>query len=423
MNRREVLAGAAAVCVGAKAGWASGRAPSNTIVVAVMGTNGRGCDLARGFARQQGSQVAAICDVDQRAVAKGIKAAVEGGPKTPRGESDIRRVLDDKSIDVLAIAAPDHWHAPAAILACAAGKHVYVEKPCSHNAREGEQLVEAARKHKRVVQMGNQRRSWTGMIEAIQKLKDGAIGRVTFSRGWYTNLRGPIGKGKTGEPPAWLDYELWQGPAPRRPYRDNIIHYNWHWFWHWGTGEIGNNGVHGIDVCRWGLGVDYPLRVSSGGGRYVYDDDQETPDSHVVTFEFEGRRMLTWEGFSCNKRGIEGSQFGMSYFGEKGSLVLTDSGYEIFDAGNKSVEKHAAAREDIDARHFENFLSAIRGEAKPNSEIGEGHKSTLLCHLGNIAHRTGRTLRCDPATGRILGDDEAMKLWGRDYEPGWAPAP
>ena len=186
------------------------------------------------------------------------------------------------------VAAPDHWHAPAAILACQAGKHVYVEKPCCHNPREGELAIAAARRHKRVVQVGTQRRSWPGVIEGIDKLRTGAIGRVLYSRGWYNNRRASIGHGKPAPVPAWLDYTLWQGPVPERPYRDNILPYFWHWYWHWGTGELGNNGVHALDMCRWGLGVDYPTHVSSGGGRYRYDDDGQTPDTHTVTYDFDG---------------------------------------------------------------------------------------------------------------------------------------
>src|SRR5262245_12877590 len=224
-------------------------APSNQVRVAVMGTNSRGAALADCFARVPGVAVATICDVDERAVNKGIKAVTAVGGKAPQGARDFRRVLDDKTIDALVIATPDHWHAPMAIAACSAGKHVYVEKPCSHNPQEGEMLVAAARKYKRLVQMGNQRRSAPSTMEAIQAVRSGAIGRVYFARSAYTNSRETIGHGKPAPVPPWLDYELWQGPAPRRPYQDNVVHYNWHWFWNWGTGEAGNNGVHTVDLC------------------------------------------------------------------------------------------------------------------------------------------------------------------------------
>src|SRR5262249_2593679 len=201
---------------------------------------------------------------------------------------------------ILTVATCNHWHAPATILACAAGKHVYVEKPCSHNPNEGELMVAAARNHKRFVQMGNQRRSWPKIIEAMDQLHKGIIARGYLAQSWYYNRRPSIGHGKEAPIPEGLDYDLWQGPAPRRPFKSNYLHYNWHWFWHWGNGELGNNGIHMIDLCRWGLGVDYPVRVTSAGGRYRYADDQETPDTQVVAFEFEGRKTITWEGLSCN---------------------------------------------------------------------------------------------------------------------------
>ncbi|MCI0641829.1 MAG: Gfo/Idh/MocA family oxidoreductase, partial [Gemmataceae bacterium] len=319
-------------------------------------------------------------------------------------------------VDIVVVATCNHWHAPGTIAACNAGKHVYVEKPCSHNPREGELMVQAARKHKRHVQMGNQRRSWPRVIEAMDELRKGVIGRVYFAQAWYTNNRPSIGRGKEGPPPKSLDYDLWQGPAPRRPYRSNYLHYNWHWFWHWGNGELGNNGVHSIDLCRWGLGVNYPIKATSAGGRYRYEDDQETPDTHVVSFEFEGRKMISWEGLSCSRpRPVDHVRF----HGENGILSMTDSEYVITDAARKEVRRVPIVTGD--AMHVENFLNAIRNNTRLNSEIEEGHKSTLLCHLGNIAQRTGRTLHCNAANGHIDNDKAAMGYWSREYEKGWEP--
>ena len=437
LNRREFVrrgalaTGAAAAVLRAVRGAA---APSNRVVLAVMGTNSRGTALARGFARLEGAEVAWICDVDERAVAKGAAAVTEACGKAPAGARDVRRVVAEKELDALVIAAPDHWHAPAGLLAAAAGKHVYVEKPCSHNPREGEMLVEASAKHGRIIQMGSQRRSWPRVIEAVEAARSGAIGRVYYGRAWYANDRGSIGRGQEAPVPGWLDYNLWQGPAPRRLYRDNVVHYNWHWFWHWGTGESGNNGTHAIDLCRWALGVDYPMRVTSAGGRYHnFQDDWETPDTQTITCEFEGGKAIAWEGLSCNAHGPDGTGYGCSFHGENGTIVIGGgNSYTVYDAKGKEVRKVAAGAEEekidrvgpaanLDSVHFGNFLDAIRGSARPNAPILEGHRSTLLTQLGNIALRTGRVLRCDPKTGRIQGDAEAAKLWGRAYEPGWEP--
>lgn len=422
IDRRQFLGAAAA------AGWAATaaaparaarRGPNETIVVGVMGTGGRGLDHAAAFSKLDGSAVAYVCDVDRGRAEAAASAVGKAGGKTPKAVADFRAILDDPAVDALVIATCNHWHAPAAILACAAGKHAYVEKPCSHNPREGELLVEAARKHARVVQMGNQRRSWPKVVEAVEKVRSGAIGRPYFARSFYNNNRPSIGRGREAPAPEGLDYALWEGPAPHRPFRTNYLHYNWHWFWHWGNGELGNNGVHYVDVCRWGLGVDYPTRVTSSGGRYRYDDDQETPDTHVVCFEFEGGRAITWEGLSCNGYRPGGERDQMIFSGEEGSLGITDGGYTLYDLKGKVVE--AVPGPGGDAGHQTNFLDAIRGEASPNSEIAEGHRSTLLCHLGNIAHRTGRALACDPSDGRILGDDQAMTHWSREYAPAWEP--
>ena len=383
-----------------------------------MGTNGRGSDLAQGFSGLDGAEIGYICDVDDRAIAKGIKTSMAKQAREPKGVKDFRRIIEDRNVDALVIAAPDHWHAPATILACAAGKHVYVEKPCSHNPHEGELMIRAARQHNRVVQLGTQRRSAPGVNDAIEALRGGAIGRVLFSRGWYNNTRSSIGRGKAVPVPAWLDYELWQGPAPERPYRDNLVHYNWHWFWHWGTGELGNNGIHALDLCRWGLGVDYPVRVSSGGGKYRHDDDQETPDTHLATFDFGGK-TITWEGRSWHPRGFEGLAFGVAFYGEGGTMLIDGGGHRILDFKGNEVGRKGGSGGD--RAHLQNFLDSIRNARRPNADIEEGHKSTLLCHLGNIAWRTGHTLGIDPKTGHILDDPRAEALWRREYRPGWEP--
>jgi predicted dehydrogenase len=394
------------------------KSANDQIVVGVMGLS-RGKGLATTFSGQPNVTVKYVCDVDATRADSCAKMLASKFGTTPKAIGDFRTILDDKDVDALVCAAPNHWHAPATILGCAAGKHVYVEKPCSHNPREGELMVEAARKHKRAVQMGTQRRSSPGWIEAVQQLREGVIGRVYLSRAWYYNLRRSIGRGKKVNVPGHLNYDLWQGPAPRVDYHNNVVHYNWHWRWHWGNGELGNNGVHTIDLCRWGLGVDLPTRVISSGGRYHHDDDQDTPDTHTVSFDFPDRKSITWLGLSCNKHG---SGF-VSFYGENGSMDVSSSGgYSIYDHGNKVV-KQGGGNDVGEGRHVANFVAAIRND-KPlnlNAEIDTAHKSTLLCHLGNIAQRTVGSIECNSATGHIKGNPAAMKLWSREYEEGWEP--
>lgn len=392
---------------------------NNRIVVGVMGL-GRGRALAVGFARQPNVEVKYVCDTDASRTESCVKLLEGEGKQAPQPVADFRKILDDKDVDILVCAAPNHWHAPATIMACNAGKHVYVEKPCSHNPWEGETMVAAARKHNRCVQMGSQRRSGEGFQRAMQELHDGVIGRVYLTRSWYHNIRGSLGQGKQVDPPAALNYDLWQGPAPRTPYIDNRVHYNWHWFWQWGNGELGNNGVHTLDICRWGLGVDYPVRVTSSGGRYRYDDDQETPDTQTVCFEFDNDSKAVWEGTSCNRHG---SGF-VSFYGENGAMDVDQAGgYKIYDGPKDKLIREEKAASRGDNEHFVNLLDAIRNDdpGRLNSEIEIGHKSTLLCHLGNIAHRVGRVLQCDPQNGHITGDEAASGMWKREYEPGWEP--
>lgn len=408
-----------------------GSSPNEKVVVAVMGLNSRGMVLARNFVRSANTEVAYLCDVDATVLAKTQGDLQNEAARSPKAIADFRRALDDKDVDAIVIAAPDHWHAPAAILALKAGKHVYVEKPASHNPHEVELLVGAQKKYGHVVQIGNQQRSAPRSIEAIQAIRDGIIGRPYLARAWYANTRGTIGRGKPVPVPPNIDYELWQGPAPRTPYRDNVIHYNWHWFRRWGTGEICNNGTHEIEVARWALGVDYPVSVSSAGGRFHFDDDWEFTDTQEVVFEFEGGRTIIWQGQSCNGVRTHGRGRGTQVVGTDGSIVLDRDGYVHYDVKGAVVrempEAKIAAGLDFagnDAHttaHIENFANAVRTGEAPRSPVAEIGKSLLLCHLGNIAQYTGRTLRTEGTSARIVGDEEAMKYWQRDYEPGWAP--
>ncbi len=397
----------------------------------VMGVNSRGNALAQNFAFQSECDVIHICDVDSRAIEKCKANVGKVQELKPEGIPDFRKSLENKDVDIMVIATPDHWHAPAALLAMQAGKHVYLEKPCSHNPHEGEMLVEAAARYKKSVQMGNQRRSWPNVAEAIRELKNGIIGRPYFGKGWYTNNRESIGIGKEVAVPEWLNWDLWQGPAPRKTYKDNIIHYNWHWFWHWGTGEALNNGTHMVDLLRWGFDVDFPVRVSSNGGRFRYKDDWETPDSQVISFDFKEGVSMTWEGRSCNGRHIEGSSVGVVFYGENGSLMIPGGNeYKVYDLKNNLVKEVKDTQEidprdvsnpasHLDAIHIRNLFNQILKGEKLKSDIDSGHKSTLLVQLGNIAQRVGHSLEINPENGHIIGDKDARKLWSREYEKGW----
>jgi predicted dehydrogenase len=412
--------------------YASILGANDRIRVGMMGVNARGLALATNYARQPNCEVISVSDVDTRAAEKCIEKVKEIQQKAPVAIPDFRKALENKDLDALVIAAPDHWHAPAAILAAKAGKHVYLEKPCSHNPHEGELLIQVQKKYNKVIQMGNQRRSWPNVIAAIKEIHSGTIGRAYFAKGWYTNNRESIGTGKKTDVPSWLNYDLWQGPAPRRAFQDNLIHYNWHWFWNWGTGEACNNGTHMVDLMRWGLQVDYPTRVTSSGGRYRYKDDWETPDTQVITLEFANNTSMIWEGRSCNGQYVEGSSVGVIFYGENGSLVIDGNAYTVYDLKSKVVKevkntKTIDARNvtnpaaDLDALHLQNFFDGIKKGTALNSDILSGHQSTLLCQLGNISLLTGNALHIDPSNGHIKNDAAAMKLWKRDYQPGWEP--
>ncbi len=442
-NRRDFIRKSAASSAGIAIGTTAFSAKSyaniiganDRIHVAIIGVNGRGNSMAGTFAKQKNAEVSCICDVDSRAIPKALKAVEKAGQESkPKSEKDCRKVMEDKLIDAIYIATPDHWHAPLTMMGCKADKHVYVEKPLSHNPHEGEMAIEAARKYNKVVQMGAQRRSAPVLTQGITKLHEGIIGRVYLAKTWYTNNRKPNFL-KPGPVPDWLDYDLWQGPAPRAPYQDGLIHYNWHWFWNYGTGEALNNGTHEVDVARWGLGVDFPIRVTSVGGRYHYKDDWQTPDTQIITMDYPGRVSLMWECRNSNGRQIEGSDRGIIFYGENGSLDTGGDSYKVYNNDGKLISEVNSLQVDgpIDARntmspslgmdslHVADFLDAIRKSRRPNCDVELGYKSVLAMQLGNISWRVGRDLKIDPKNGHIIDDKEAQKLWGRTYEKGWEP--
>jgi predicted dehydrogenase len=334
----------------------------------------------------------------------------------------MRRVFDDKSIDAVAIATPDHWHAPAAILACQAGKDVYVEKPCSHNVREGRMLVEAARKYKRIVQHGTQARSRPSTCRAIEMAHSGKIGKILMAKAWNVQKRKDIGRKPDSPVPAGLDYDAWVGPAQWMPFNENRFHYNWHWHWNFGTGDVGNDGAHQIDQARWALGVDYPTEVSGIGRKLFFEDDQVTPDTVVATFTYPGK-ILMFEMRIWNPYKLEGVDNGVAIYGSDGMIQIgrwgDGSSFKVFDRSGKVVESGENDKSAGGESHVENFVRCMRSREKPNAEIEIGYLSTLHCHLVNVVARTGRTLKFDARTEKFTGDAEANALLGRKYRQHW----
>ncbi|MDH5609159.1 MAG: Gfo/Idh/MocA family oxidoreductase [Cyclobacteriaceae bacterium] len=410
--------------------------PNETLRIAIIGCGGRAKALTQSISLCQGAQISHFCEVDQAILDDHFAYAYDklNLPYKPKAERDFRKILDNKNVDAVAIATPDHWHAPMAIMAMQAGKHVYVEKPCSQNPHENELLVKAYKKYNKVCQMGNQQRSSISSAVAIADIREGLIGDVHYAKAWYTNARGPIGKGTETAVPASLDWDLWQGPAPRTAYRDNVHPYNWHWFRAWGTGELHNNGTHEIDICRWALGVDHPVRVVSSGGRYHFNDDWEYYDTQNASFEFEGGKSITWEGRSCNNLNQYGRGRGVTLHGTKGSMLLDRESYILYDLQGKQIKEvkepdpgTSASTSDtsgfdgLTIRHMQNFINSIREGESLNAPIDQASISVQLCHLGNIAQDMQQSLTIDPGNGKILNNPEAMKQWKRVYEKGWEP--
>ena len=392
---------------------------NDKLVAALIGCGGQGPGVAGGVKGAGNVEIAYCCDPDGDRARKTAERL--GGKAIP----DLRQILDDKSVDAVVVATPDHWHAPAAVLALEAGKHVYVEKPCSHNIREGRLLVEAAKRTGCVVQHGTQSRSMGMMVQAIQLLRDGVIGDVLIAKAYNVQRRGSIGKQAPSSPPPGFDYDTWVGPAEMVPYQTNRHHYSWHWWYNFGTGDAGNDGVHEIDIARWGLGVDtHPTTIAGLGGKYYFDDDQEFPDTVNVSFEYPGdgtfgsKRQLVFEMRLWSRYGlIEGNDNGNAFYGTKGWMFVTKRGkLKVYDERNREIEIKGE-RPRLDG-HREDFVKAIREGTKPRADIEKGHLSSSLCHLANITVRLGRSLRFDPEKEVIVGDAEANKLISRRYREG-----
>ena len=415
LNRRENLAALGAATTTIMTAVPGKAAPSDRVNVAVVGIRGRGRSLIQSFARSPKCRITHLCDVNTAYFEPIGKLAAEAAGNGPAPEcvQDIRKLLEIKSIDAIVVATPDHWHALATIWGCQAGKHVYVEKPVSHNVAEGRRMVEAAAKFKRAVQTGTQSRSVPHMIEAIAYVQSGKIGKVHMARAFNSQLRRRVNAVADGQVPTTLDWDIWQGPAPERPFNTNRYSYGWRWYWDYGTGDMGNDGVHDLDIARWGLGVQSPSTVSGFGTKVFFKGDtQETPDTQTVNFHFpESDKVLLYDQKLWSPYHMEGYENGVVFYGTDGFLVLGRGGWKVVEKGNKvAFEKKAAFS---DSPHVENFLAACRDEGKLNCDILEGHRSTSLAHLGNLACRLGRPLKFDPSAERIVGDEEADRLLAR----------
>lgn len=418
VNRRSFLATSAAAGAALSAQAYAGAAdrPNERITLAVMGVHGRGRQLLATFSALPNVQIKYICEVDSAVVPRALKSLNARHKQRPRVEADIRRVLQDKELTGLVCAAPDHWHALATVWACQHGKHVYVEKPVSHNVVEGRRMVEAARRHNCVVQVGTQRRSASHYRSAVELLRSGRLGKIPFVKTWIAGHRGSIGRaGKAGGTiPKTVNYDLWCGPGPlQRPMRRRTLHYDWHWFWDYGTGEIGNNGIHALDVVRGLLNVNDPVKISAGGGMNFYEDDRQTPDTHIATFDFE-HTTVVWEHRFWSRTGCEGHPWGVIVYGQNGTMIFSNHGWNIIDPA-EGIQGSDKADRGMDRAHAQNFLDCIGNNRRPNADIEEGHLSTRLCHLGNIAYRTGHTLQFDPKNENFRGDQEANRLLSRTY--------
>jgi predicted dehydrogenase len=386
---------------------------NDKVRVAVLGVNGRGKNHMEGFSKLQDVEVACLCDPDLNVLAKTAQDFDSKSGKKVKQQQDLRKVFEDKDIDAVSIATPNHWHALATIWACQAGKDVYVEKPGSHNVREGRKMIEAAEKYKRMVQHGVQLRSSVAVQEAIKHLRDGLIGDVYMARGLVFRWRDDIGNKGTEPVPQGLDYDIWTGPAEMRPFSRNYVHYNWHWNWNYGNGDVGNQGIHETDLCMWGLNVGLPERVTAGGGKFLFNDAKETPELLASTYHYpKEKKIIEFEVRPWMTNKENGADVGNIFYGSKGYLVVYNyDRYESFLGKNNEPGPKNRAGGD----HFLNFIEAVRTRDKShlNAPVETAHLSSALAHLGNIAYRTGRTINFDPVKEQVIGDEEANAMLTR----------
>jgi predicted dehydrogenase len=398
------------------------------MAIGLIGAGGMGSNHLRLLASRRDVEISYVCDVDRDRLAEAISVVERTSAGTPKGVSDLRKILDDRDVEAIWIATPDHWHAPAAILALKAGKHVYVEKPCCHNILEGRLMADAVAHSGKRLQVGTQSRSTAVVQDAIARIKSGAIGEVFVAKAWNSQLRRSIGKTQPSQPPAKLDFELWLGPAPSVPYRSNLLPGVWRWWHDFGCGDIGNDGVHDIDVACWGLGVtSHPSRVVCLGSKSFFDDDQQFPDTQYAVFEYPdaggpGRpKQLIFEQRIWSPYVQEGYENGAAFYGTEGMLIIGHSvGWTLYGPRNKKIAERTGPA-DL-AAHHQNFLESIRDSSKAlSADIGAGHRAATLVHLANIGVRVGRAINFDPKSETIIGDQEAAALLSRRYREGhWA---
>ena len=400
---------------------------NNKVTIAMMGVRGRGRYLTDQFSRMSDVNIAYICDVDENVVEPAMKSAQNGQQKPPELVEDIRRVLDDSAVDAIVVATPIHWHAPATILACEAGKDVYVEKPVSHNVREGRLMIQAARAHDRIVQVGTQARSRRNTIQAVEAIHNGKIGKVHMAKVWNCQMRSNIGFRKDEAVPSGVNYDLWTGPVPQLPFNRNRFHGTVNWHWHYGAGDLGNDGIHWMDVARWALEVDYPEEISGMGRKLYFDDDQQTPDTQVLSYNYKDK-VLMYEQRLWNTYRMNGGQNGVELYGTEGKALIQffddrrQYGFRIFDRKDREVQFELAGDREKNP-HYAGFIDCIRTRKMPKADIQTGHISTALCHLGNTASRLNRTLRFDPQSELYLDDSEATGYLTREYRDHWSSRP
>jgi predicted dehydrogenase len=428
MKRREFLqTTAASALLGATARIGRTAEANERIGVCVMGLRGRGGGLLNEFASLPDVEVRYVCDVDANVLDSRAKQIEERTGRRPTAIQDYRVALDDAQVAALVLGTPDHWHALPTIHACQAGKDVYVEKPDGHNILEGRTMVAAAEKYGRVVQLGTQARSGQLQHQAMQYLAEGRIGKVRFAKAWESSRQGAVSHVPDGEPPAGVDYDRWLGPAPKRPFNPRRFHGSWRWFFDYGTGDLGNDGVHRLDVARWALNtaiaaqnaapLGLPRAVSAHGGKYYFDDAQEWPDTLMVTYDYPGY-VLTYEMRIWSPYPLHDEAEGAAVCGDEGFVVLGNRRWRAFD--RQGVQVAEGTGSDDTKAHIQDFLDCMRSRAVPRADLETvGHPSSLLCHLGNAAWRAGKTLHFDPATGRFAEEDANRWLTRDQYRQPW----